>query len=239
MEWENAVGPVVQSDDVPSGNLMLSDFAVLGFPHTMILHLRTPEIVMRDVATEIVIEANKKGFQSMNPPEVPYILFSGHAGGKIYNVCTDHITGRGQDDRRPSPYNLLQVKENQRPLAFYQLSIEHHGVSPQMLLDHAHGVTVFGFKYEGPGELLDIIGGDHINFFGGSGNYNLENPNDRAIIVVEDARDILLQSLVRRSITEMFNRPVKDYTAYWAVNGPRKLPGNVPILLYREGDPLK
>ena len=89
------------------------------------------------------------------------------------------------------------MKENREPLAFYQLSIEHNGVSPQLLLDHARDVTVVGFKYESPGELLNIIGGEHIRFFGGSGNYNLENPHDRAIIVVENAKDILFQGLVR------------------------------------------
>ena len=238
-EWANAEGPVVQSQDVPAGSLMLSDFAVLGYTHTMFLHLQTPNIVMRDVATELVMESRPRGFNASNPPEVPYILFSGHAGGKIYNVCTDHIEGRGGDTRRPSRYNLLQVKANQGPLTFYQLSIEHHGVSPQLLLDHARDVTVVGFKYESPGELLNIIGGEHIKFFGGSGNYNLENPNDRAIIVVENARDVLFQSLVRRSMKAMFNKPVPDFTKYWLINGSQKISGDVPLLLDQDGNDPK
>ncbi len=235
-EWLNAVGAVVQSEDVPVGSLVLSDFAVLGYSRTMFLHLRTPNMVMRDVATEMVVEARNRSNKGLNPAEVPYILFSGHAGGKIYNVCTDHIGGgRGQVERRASRFNLLQVKENQAPLTFYQLSIEHLGVSPQMLFDQARDVTVVGFKYESPGELLNIIGGERIRFFGGSGNYNLENPNDRAIIMVENAKDILFYSQVRKSMTVMFNRPVKDFTKYWLINGSQKLSGDVPILLYRDG----
>jgi len=241
-EWKNAVGPVVQSEDVPAGSLRLSDFAVLGYTHMMFMHLRTPNIVMRDVATEKVLESNSMNFKSLNPPEVPYLLFSGHAGGKIYNVCTDHLPGgenKGGPDVRPSRFNLLQVKENQGPLAFYQISIEHHGVSPQVLFDHARDVTVVGFKYEQPSELLNIIGGERLRFFGGSGNYNLENPNNRAIIVVENARDILFQSLVRKSNMRMFNHAVKDFAQYWLINGARQFSGNIPILLYQDGDAPK
>lgn len=236
-EWKNAVGPVVQSENVPAGSLRLSDFAVLGYRRTMFLHLQTPNIVMRDVATESVLESKPLSRDNLNPPEVPYILFSGHAGGKIYNLCTDHISGKAKIGSRN--FNLLQVKENQEPITFYQLSIEHHGVSPQVLFDHARDVTVVGFKFEQPSELLNIIGGERFRIFGGSGNYNLENPKDRAIIVVEKGRDILFQSLVRKSQTIMFDREVKDFAKYWLINESRQLSAAVPILLYRDGDAPK
>jgi len=193
--------------------------------------------VMRDVATELVIKSRNSigSTNRLNPPEVPYLLFSGHAGGKIYNVCTDHIEAKTQDARRPSPYNLLQVKENKSPLTFYQLSIEHHAILPQVLFDHARDVTVVGFKYEPPGELLDIVGGEHFRIFGGSGNYELQNPNARAIIVVEKARDILFQSMNRKG-APMPNQGANGLTPGWLLNGSRQLSGNVPLLLYRDGD---
>ena len=68
---------------------------------------------MRDVATEVVMEARPKSYQSLNPPEVPYILFSSHAGGKIYNVCTDHITDHVNGNGR-----AIIVVENARHLLF-------------------------------------------------------------------------------------------------------------------------
>lgn len=238
-EWKNAVGPVVQSEDVPEGSLTLSDFAVLGYSHTMLLHLQTPNIVMRDVATELNLESRNSNSTTnmLNPAEVPYLLFSGHAGGKIYNVCTDHLPGREgnlSQHVRPSRYNLLQVKENIVPITFYQLSIEHQSVLPQVLFDHARDVTVVGFKYEPPGELLDIVGGEHFRIFGGSGNYDLQNPNARAIIVVENARDLLFQSMNRKGAL-MAHSAAKGGKKYWLVNGDCKLSGDVPILLYRDG----
>ena len=135
---------------------------------------------------------------------------------------------------QPSRYNLLQVKENREPLTFYQLSIEHHSVSPQVLFDHARDVTVVGFKYESPGELLDIVGGERFRIFGGSGNYDLQNPNARAIIVVDNARDLLFQSMNRKGAL-MSNQAAKGGMKYWLVNGSRQLSGDVPILLYRDG----
>ena len=53
--------------------------------------------------------------------------------------------------------------------------------------------------------------------------------------MVENAKDILFYSQVRKSMTVMFNRPVKDFTKYWLINGSQKLSGDVPILLYRDG----
>ena len=236
-EWKNAVGPVVQSEDVAVGTLTLSEFGILGFEHTTYLNLRTPNIVMRDVATEEVLASRKKDFRSMNPPEVPYILFNGHAGGRIYNICADHLHGRddpGAEGARPSRYNLLQVRENAEPLTFYQLSIEHHGVSPQVLFEHARAVTVVGFKYEPSGELLTIVGGERFRIFGGSGNYELQQPQSRAMIVVDNARDLLFQSMNRKG-PPMSDPAAKGGMKYWLMNGSQRLSGDIPIVLYCDG----
>jgi hypothetical protein len=230
-EWKNELGAILNSENSSTGNLLLSDFAILGFPRMTYLHIQTANTLVRDVVTETVKLKKPKTFEQLNPAELPYIYFSENASGKVYHLCTDHIpVGGGGKSKK---FNLLQVNNTTQPLTFYQLSIEHLPNSTQTLLENAKHVTVYGFKYELSGELLNIVNCEDIQLIGGSGNYQLEKEVDRAIIVIENSKNVLIQNFNRKSNEIAFGKPVIDVCKYWIVNGEEKVSGDFAVLLYK------
>jgi len=232
-EWKNKLGAVLESEN-KNGNLLLSDFAVLGYSRMSFMHIRTANTLIRDVVTEI-IRPKYKAYQYLNPSEVPYVAFSGYAGGKIYNLCTDHIPilDKLEKDIRYKNYNLLSLQNTKKPLTFYQLSIEHLKNSPQMLIANSQCVTFYGLKYEMTHELINIENSHDIKIIGGSGNYLLNDPKDIAIIVIKNSKDIQIQNLNRKSTEKAFKEDLIDVCKYWIVNELDKVPGDFGVLFYK------
>lgn len=82
-------------------------------------------------------------------------------------------------------------------------------------------------------ELLNIINSEDIKLIGGSGNYQLETEKDKAIIVIENSKNILIQNLDRKSNEIAFGYPVSDVCKYWMLNGTDKLSGDYGLLFYK------
>lgn len=235
-EWRNILGAVVESENSAIGSLFLSDFAILGYINMSYLHIRTANTLMRDVVTETVKLPNFKTYEPMNRAEFPYINFTDNAGGKFFNICSDHIPGgsKNESEIRIKNYNLVAVQNTTQPITFYQLSVEHLPNSPQTLIENAQHVSIYGYKYEFKRELLNIVNSNDIKLIGGSGNYQLDNIADRAIIVIENSKNILIQNLDRKSSVTVFNNPVADITKYWILNGNDKVSGDYGVLLYKK-----
>ncbi len=234
-DWKNSLGAVVETENNTTGNLLLSDFAILGYPNMRFLHIKMPNTLIRDVVTEIVKIPNVKAFETINQQEHAYVAFTDNAGGRIFHLSTDHIPAKDKPEQgvRHKGYHLVLVQNTNQPITFYQLSIEHMKSSPQMLFENAKHVTVYGFKYELTYELLNIINSEDIKLIGGSGNHQLETEIDRAIIVIENSKNILIQNLDRRSSEIAFGHPVSDVCKYWMLNGTDKLSGDYGLLFYK------
>ncbi len=235
-EWRNTLGAIVESENSDTGSLFLSDFAILGYINMSYLHIKTANTLMRDVVTETVKLPYFKTYEPMNQPEFPYINFTDNAGGNFFNICTDHIPGgnKNEPEMRIKNYNLVAVQNTTQPITFYQLSVEHLPNSPQTLIENAQHVTIYGYKYEFKRELLNIVNSEDVKLIGGSGNYQLDNITDRAIIVIENSKNILIQNLDRKSSAIVFYKPVADITKYWILNGNDKVSGDYGVLLYKK-----
>jgi hypothetical protein len=97
--------------------------------------------------------------------------------------------------------------------------------SPQMMIRSCRDVTIHGFKFERPGELLNIIGSSDVTIIGGSGNYSIESPDDRGIIVIENSSGILLANLNRK--------PQRGgIPSSWIVDGEDRVTDEYAIVLY-------
>lgn len=230
-QWNNSLGAMLQSVDDATGSLVLSDFAVVGYEHMRFMDIKTANTLVRDVVTELIAIGGTK-ITALNSPSAPYISFSGSAGGKVYNICTDHMITWWEKETaigvRYSGYHMLAVQNTIKALNFYQLSIEHLKNSPQTFFNNAKNVTVFGFKYEAAHELLNIINSDSIQLIGGSGNYQLNRTDDKAIIVIQNSKNILIQNQNRQSLAGT------DITKYWIVSESDSIPGNYGVLLYKD-----
>ena len=230
-DWNNALGPLMESENSATGSLYLSHFAILGYPNQSFLHIRTANTLMRDVATEKV--GVGQGYQATNRSELPYISFTDNAGGKIYNVSTDHIHSKNEISNSHSlGHQLWTVQNTTHPLSFYQISIEHLQNSPQSLFQNVHHVAIYGFKYEFNRELINIINSDDVKIVGGSGNYQIDRDDDRAIIVIENSSNILIQNMDIKSNYKVFDKSVAEMTKYWILNGKDSVSGDYGVLLY-------
>lgn len=144
-EWERTYGAAVQTVDDPEGKVVLSDFAVLGLSLSSYLEVRSGKSLVCDLVTESGYYIGPQN----SVPDKPYVLFAGHASGRVYHISLDHIahdrlpSGPGQDQSYPG-YHLLQIRDTPGPLALYQVSIEHLPSSPQMDISQCQNVTVYG-----------------------------------------------------------------------------------------------
>lgn len=230
LQWYNSLGALLQTEDIATGSLVLSEFAVVGYEYMRLLDIKTANTVMRNIVTELYPLATKKAGIN-TPPSSSYISFSGNASGKVYNICTDHMITWWETDpavgvRYPG-FHFLTVKNTSNPLIFYQLSIEHLKNAPQMLFDNAKNVTVFGYKYEIQRELLNIINSDNIQLIGGSGNYQLSRTDDRAIIYIENSTNILIQNQHR------LGQGGTDLTTNWILSEHDSASGSSGVLVYK------
>jgi hypothetical protein len=229
-QWNNSLGAMLQSEDVPTGSLLLSEFAVIGYEYMRFVEIKTPNTLFRNIVTELFPQ-DKKNAGINTPPSSAYISFSGNAGGKVYSICTDHMISWWETDpaagvRYPG-FHFLSVKNTTKALKFYQLSIEHLRNGPQTMFDHAKNVTIFGYKYEIDRELLNIINSDSIQLIGGSGNYQLYSTNDRAIIYIENSTNILIQNQHR------LGQGGTDLTTNWILSEHDSSSGNYGVLMYK------
>lgn len=239
-DWLNSEGPVVDTEDTATGNLYLSEFGVLIYPHQKGLRVRTPNTFIGDLLTESPANRAFKNCSPINKAgTVPYFEFTGNAGGKIYNLVTDQIPGNCDQSVNVLPptsnYQFVSVEGTKNPLIFYHTSIEHLANSPQVRFKNARDITVFGFKYEFEKELIEIVNCDRIQLFGGSGNYSLIDASDRAIIVIQNSLNVLIQNFNRKEYSENNIFPVNTK---WILDNKDYITGDFGILQFENTKPV-
>ena len=121
-------------------------------------------------------------------------LFSGNAGGRIYNLAFDF------HEERHAARRASHVPHRRHHQSARDLSAEHRRGAcndPQVMIKNAKNVTWYGFKYEntsGDHELLHIIGSDNIGILGGSGNYTSGKP----FVAVNGSTNVTVTALARQ-----------------------------------------
>ena len=226
--------PFIQSADDANGSLVMSDFAIVIYANMTLINIRTNNTIFRDITTEHVPTANwvnPATIINLNKQTAPTFSFTGNAGGKIYGICADHISSYVATIGRIPFFQILYVTSKLHPLSFYQLSIEHRDNMPQMMYNNAKNVSVYGLKYEGTCELLNILNSDSIQIIGGSGNYSLENAGDKAIIVINNSKNINIQNVCRKP-----PGTVADITKFWIRSEKDSTSGDYSVLSYKIND---
>lgn len=224
----------LRTEHSPGAGIVLSDLAIVGiYPSTdgglegqkyiSILELSTGNSIIRDVQTSLRdIKWNNRLHGE------PLIQFTGHAGGKVYGLCVDEGT-RGVAE---PGYRLVNVKAPYSPLTFYQISVEDASEEMEeeqtlhMEIDSSAELTIFGFKYEKESELLHVSNTGRLTIIGGSGNYGLKDPDDEAIISIENTPYVFIGNISRR--IQDGEIPGKAFLR----DGDLSLPGDAPIALY-------
>jgi hypothetical protein len=238
--WKNSKGAIVSTVDDAHGNILLSDFTIMGYPRMCYLRIQSANTVIRDIVTEDKFRYGwpiNDDWKKNRREGVSYIEFSKDAGGKVYHLSLDHIMleDRNRSGAPVSGYHLVGVENTTHPLAFYQLSVEHHTHSPKVMVNNAKHLTIFGLKYEAPAELLNIINSEDIHISGGSGNYYIDRETDRAMVVISNSGNVVLRNLVRTSKNGMFGRTYQDSCKFWIIDSGTTVDGYYSVLWYQNG----
>jgi hypothetical protein len=86
---------------------------------------------------------------------------------------------------------------------------------------------VYGLKFESRRELLTINDARNIAILGGSGNYGIDNPEDRAIIVIQNSSDVFLAELCKRTVGNAYLRDKP-----WLIDGTVRIPSESQLGIY-------
>ena len=245
--WSNDNGAIITTVDDANGEVILSDFSIMGYLRMCYLRVQSGQTVVRDIITEKKTRygwPENEDWKSVNSREgSTYFEFSMNAGGKIYHISTDHISiGDGWNALPNIPtYNHFRIKNTTNPLTLYQMSIEHHAFSPKVLVEDVSNLSMFGFKYECPTELVHIVNSDNIEICGGNGNYYMDKEGDRTIINISNSSNILLRNMTRKSKHGSYIRgrdyPVNDITEFWLTDSGTEVSPYYNLLWYQVGNP--
>jgi hypothetical protein len=208
------------------GNIFLMDFAVNGHEpapkngqtanNMHIFHGRTSNMLLRDV------QPNRREWWKGQQNKQTVALFSGSAGGRIYNLAFDFHEG----GVAIGEHHMFRIEGTTNPLAIYQPNTEGAMNDPQVMIRNAKNITWYGFKYEntsGDHELLHIIGSDNIGILGGSGNYASGKP----FVTINNSNNVTVTSLARQGAVTGSN-VIED--------GAQRVGATKKITTYKKGD---
>ncbi len=184
-----------------------------------------------------------------SPIRHPFVLISGHGGGKWYNVWY-HGDIFAQTD-----FRFLEVKDNTSPLAFYSWHLQHIHSDAEAVFDHAQDVSVYGVKHEHSSCFLEVHDSDRIRLIGsgglsdaapGSAHFKFYNtPNFLLACLADEVHPMRKETQVHNKDNPLVEIWAKAYNGIWDVQKGVKaaddISGETTIvrpILWRRGDYL-
>ncbi|MEO0460010.1 MAG: hypothetical protein AAF219_04135 [Myxococcota bacterium] len=171
--------------------------------------------------------------------EAPFVVFSGNAGGKVWDLPFDYGSVPGRDVVAAPGVRMILVDGTRHPLALYQFNTERNPASPQTEIRDSKNVTVIGAKMEAGHDyagnssdnvtFMRIANSQNISVFGGSGNYALEGQD--TVYEVVDSEDVFITLLQRQG---------KDLgpAKCWVKDGAVCAPYDINLMHYfKRGEP--
>ncbi|WLE98604.1 MAG: glycosyl hydrolase family 28-related protein [Candidatus Electrothrix communis] len=171
----------------------------------------------------------------------PQILVTGHGGGLWYTLNLYHSAphAQGPDFRR------ILIRSTHEKMSFYAINTEHSNGVNMIDLVKARNVDFFGVKGEGDYTLMLIENSQNIRLFGYGGNsmpragwplFNIKNSRDFLLANINPAfkpqgHAGRLGTAHNPRLWYLLIDKQKD------VGGAVKLPGAVPVTLYKVGAP--
>jgi len=125
-------------------------------------------------------------------------LFTGNAGGRIYNLALDFH----EDAGTWGDHHMWRTEGTKHPLALYQPNSESSANNPQLLIKNCENVTWYALKFEKWSwyELLQIVGSKNIGILGGSGNYS--TTKGKQMFLIKGSTDVVIANQRRSGSKE-------------------------------------
>ena len=204
---EDGVGPVVIANLAISGHEPSAKAGITDHKRIVLFHGRSSNLLLRDV----LIARREYWKNGRGHYNQPVVLFSGNAGGRVFNLGLD--LWHGEAERMAASHRMLKIGGTHHPLRIYQPNVEGTGNGPQAEIKNSSNVYFYAFKFEGEHALLHIINSRNVEILGGSGNYRLKKGLD-SIIDVVNSSDVVIANMARQGADA-------DYA--WLTNGDLKL----------------
>ena len=219
---EDGIGPVTLANFAISGHEPSAKFGITEHKNIVLFHGRSSDMLLRDVQ----IARREYWRKGRGQFDQPVALFTGNAGGRIFNLGLDHW--HGEPDEMSPDHRMIKIEGTFHPLRIYQPDAEGTGNSPQIEINNSTNVYFYAFKFEGEHALLHVINSKNIEVLGGSGNYELKDGID-AMIDIENAEDIIIANMARQG---------KDGDYAWLRHGDLSISANHRNLaLFKIGNP--
>ena len=230
---------IIDTPDDKDANIIMSDFAILrqeaskskgltDSKYISMLRIRGNNTVLRDVQLAGIEE--KQDNYYLNPE----VIFTGNAGGQIYNLAVNTAVKAELGGNIHGEYRRILMDGVNNPLSIYQCGAENSEKACKIEIKNSNNISIYAMKYEEQNELLRIKDSNNISITGGYGYYTIVDNVD-SIISIENSKEIYLAGLARNSMKKYEEREDKK----WIINGEDAISDDNDIILYTSASSLK
>jgi len=136
------------------------------------------------------------------------VLFTGNAGGQMYNLCMDYGGSSTFAAGQPiASFHPISVQNTTLPLNLYMPDTEYYEGGTKFAINQAGAVSLYGYKYEtlnwGLGQLLTATNVTSLQMLGGYGNYGQAS---NAIIALSQCAHVRLGGLGRNANAGVYSQ---------------------------------
>lgn len=224
---------IVDTVDDKDANIVMADFAILrqeaskskgleDNKYLSMLRIRGNNTVFRDVQFAGVEE--KQDNYYLNPE----VIFTGNAGGKIYNLAVNTNVRAELGGNIHGDYRRVLVDGVKNPLSIYQCGVNNSEKAYMMEIRNSNNVSIYAIKFEEQNQLLKIKDSSIVSVIGGYGYFTVVDNID-SIITIENSKDVYLAGIGRSSMKKYEERKDKA----WIINGKDVVKDDFDIVLYK------
>ncbi|WP_027625693.1 glycosyl hydrolase family 28-related protein [Clostridium lundense] len=227
---------IVDTVDDKEANIVMSDFAILrqeaskskgleNNKYLLMLRIRGNNTVFRDVQLAGVEE--KQDNYYLNPE----VIFTGNAGGKIYNLAVNTNVRAELGGNIHGDYRRVLIDGIKNPLSIYQCGVNNSEKAYMMEIRNSNNISIYAIKFEEQNQLLKIKDSSNISVTGGYGYFTIVDNVD-SIITIENSKQIYLAGIGRSSMKKYDERKDKN----WIINGKDSIKDDFDIILYKSSE---
>lgn len=217
----------VDTENTATGSLNLSEFAILGLrqddsgdeaykgygnkahQNTVLFRLRTNNTLMSDVMiTRVEGGGNGNEFY-----KEPMILFTGNAGGKIYNTVVYDTATATDKGNLSGDYRVVLFDGVSNSLKIYGINAVHafhRAEGSNIEINKSSNVELYSMKTESINTYLKIVDSSVVKVFGCAGTSHVDDSNIDSKVLISNSKDVTLTNFSHDGLTGLYGPSEKN-----------------------------
>lgn len=242
----------VDTQDVKEGSLSISEFAILGVrqdnsgeevykgygnkahENTILFRLRTNNTFMSDV----MITRVEGGGNGSEFYKEPMILFTGNAGGKIYNSVVYDTSTSTNNGNLSGDYRIVLFDGVSNPLNVYGINgvhAFHRAEGANIEIKNSSNIELYSMKTESINTYLKIVDSTVIRVFGCAGTSHVDDSNIDSKVLIANSNDVKLMNFSHDGLNGLYGPSEKNkpwIKMYYGNEVYKVGDGELPILMF-------